>query len=108
MRFYTSGSTRRNTTTTTTPARESYEIDGAGSQRLSRAFRARVRANYFSDIEVQQTYHQNVYDASRRQRVLSGSVAGPLREYNITATADRSEYFYGTTSSSVRGGAPRS
>ncbi len=107
MRFYTLREHEARYDTTTTPARESYEIDGAGSQRLSRAFRARFRANYFSDIEVQQTYHQNVYDASRRQRVLSGSVAGPLREYNITATADRSEYFYGTTSSSVRGGAPR-
>jgi hypothetical protein len=48
-----------------------------------------------------------VYEASRRQRVFSGSVGGAWREYNITGTVDRSEYFYGTTSSTVRGGAPR-
>ena len=56
---------------------------------------------------MQQTYHQNVYEASRRQRVFSGSVGGAWREFTITGTADRSEYFYGTTSSTVRGGAPR-
>jgi LPS-assembly protein len=92
---------------TTTPERQSYEVRGAGTQRLGSAVRARFRADYFSDIQVQQTYHQNVYEASRRQRVFSGSVGGAWREYNITGTVDRSEYFYGTTSSTVRGGAPR-
>jgi LPS-assembly protein len=92
---------------TVTPARQSYEIRGAGTQRLGSRFRARFRADYFSDIEVQQTYHQNVYDASRRQRTFSGSVSGTWREYSLTGTLDRSEYFYGNTSSTVRGGAPR-
>ena len=75
-------STRPSTTTRSRPARQSYEVRGAGTQRLSNSVRARFRADYFSDIEVQQTYHQNVYDASRRQRVFSGSVSGAWREYN--------------------------
>ena len=91
----------------TTPERRSYEIRGSLSQRLGARMRARARADYFSDISVQQTYHQNVYEASRRQRVFSGSLSGAWRDLNYTGTFDRSEYFYGTTSSSVRGGAPR-
>ena len=91
----------------TTPERRSYEIRGSLSQRLGATMRARARADYFSDISVQQTYHQNVYEASRRQRVFSGSLSGAWRDLNYTGTFDRSEYFYGTTSSSVRGGAPR-
>ena len=43
-------STRRSTDDTTTPERQSYEIRGAGTQRISRAVRARFRADYFSDI----------------------------------------------------------
>jgi LPS-assembly protein len=93
--------------TVATPERESYEIRGTMSQMLTPRWRARGRADYFSSLEVQQTYNQNIYEASRRQRVFSGSVTGAWREYNIVGTFDRSEYFYGTTSSSVRGGTPR-
>jgi LPS-assembly protein len=107
MRFYALREHEAQYDDTTTPERQSYEVRGAGTQRISNAVRARFRADYFSDIAVQQTYHQNVYDASRRQRLFSGTVSGAWRQYNLTGTVDRSEYFYGTTSSSVRGGAPR-
>jgi LPS-assembly protein len=91
----------------TTPERRSYEIRGTMSQRLSRTFRARARADYFSDITVQQTYNQNVFDSSRRNRLYSGSVSGTLGTWNLTGSFDRNEYFYGTTQSTVRGGTPR-
>jgi LPS-assembly protein len=94
-------------TVTTTPERESYQIQGNLSQRLSRTFRARGRVDYFSDISVQQTYHQNVYNASQRQRVVNGSVTGVIGSWNLTSSYDRSEFFYGTTQSTVRGGTPR-
>lgn len=93
--------------TVTTPERRSYEIRGTMSQRLSRTFRARARADYFSDITVQQTYNQNVFDASRRTRVYSGSVTGTLGSWNLTGAFDRNEFFYGTTQSTVRGGTPK-
>ena len=93
--------------TVTTPERRSYEIRGTMSQRLSRTFRARARADYFSDITVQQTYNQNVFDASRRTRVYSGSVSGTLGSWNLTGAFDRNEFFYGTTQSTVRGGTPK-
>jgi LPS-assembly protein len=107
MRFYNLFEHEADYGDTVTPDRQSYEIRAAGTQRLTNSFRARFRADYFSDIAVQQTYHQNVYDASRRQRAYSGSVSGNWRQLSLIGTLDRSEYFYGTTSSSVRGGAPR-
>jgi LPS-assembly protein len=92
---------------TVTPERTSYEMRGAMSQRLGKSLRARARVDYFSSLEVQQTYFMNVYDASRRQRTYSASLSGTWREYNIVGTYDHSEYFYGSTSSSLRGGTPR-
>ncbi|HXE79902.1 MAG TPA: putative LPS assembly protein LptD, partial [Vicinamibacterales bacterium] len=94
-------------TVTTTPARRSHEIQGSMSQRLGSNIRARARADYFSDITVQQTYHQNLYEATRRQRVFSGSITGTWSQYTVTGTFDRSEYFRSATSSDLRGSAPR-
>ena len=89
------------------PERRSYEVRGSLSQRLGTRFRARGRADYFSDIAVQQTYNQNIYDSSRRSRLFSGSVTGSLAGWNLSAAYDRSETFYGTTQSTVRGGTPK-
>ena len=91
----------------TTPERRSYEVRGAMSQRIGKKFRARGRADYFSDITVQQTYNQNIYDSSRRSRIYSGSVTGTVGTWNLSGSFDRNEFFYGTTQSTVRGGTPR-
>ena len=112
IRFYnlnehTAEYTNDNGEFTTTPERTSYQIQGGLSQRIGRAFRARGRVDYFSDITVQQTYQQNVYNASQRQRVVNGSVSGVIGSWNMTGSYDRSEFFYGTTQSTVRGGTPR-
>ena len=94
-------------TIATTPERRSYEVRGAMSQRLGKRFRARGRADYFSDITVQQTYNQNIYDTSRRSRLYSGSVTGTVGTWNLSGAFDRNEFFYGTTQSTVRGGTPK-
>lgn len=90
-----------------TPARTSYELSGTMSQRLGSSLRARGRVDYFSSLAVQETYHMNVYDASRRSRTFSGSLTANIKEYSIVSSLDRSEYFYGSTSSSLRGTTPR-
>ena len=92
---------------TATPARESYQINGSLSQRISKSFRARGRVDYFSNITVQQTYSQNIYVATNHQRVMNGSVSGVIGTFSLNGSYDRSEYFYGTTQSTLRGGTPR-
>jgi LPS-assembly protein len=107
LREHTADYTSDDGNVTTTPERTSYQVQGSLSQRISRTFRARGRVDYFSDITVQQTYQQNVYNASQRQRVVNGSLSGVIGSWNLTSSYDRSEFFYGTTQSTVRGGTPR-
>jgi len=94
-------------TTTATPARRSYEIQGAATHDLGAGLRARGRVDYFSDITVQQTYHTNIYEASRRSRAFAGSLTGNWGVYAVTGAYERSETFFGTTSSTLNGGAPQ-
>lgn len=89
------------------PARRSYEIRGNVNQALGHGLRARGRADYFSDITVQQTFFTNIFDASRRQRTYNGSLSGTWGAYSLNGIFERSEFFFGTTSSTVTGGAPR-
>ena len=63
--------------------------------------------DYFSNISVQQTYSQNIFVATNHQRVMNGSVNGVLGTFSLNGSYDRSEYFYGTTQSTLRGGTPR-
>ena len=93
--------------TTTTPARQSYELQGNANQTIGTHMTAKGRVDYFSDITVQQTYHQNVYEASRRQRAVSGSLSGGWGPYTLNGTFDRREVFFGTTSSTLTGAVPR-
>ena len=94
-------------TTSLQPARRSYEVRGAANQGLGRHLRARGRVDYFSDITVQQTYNTNIYEASRRSRSIATALTGVWGIYNVTGAYERSETFYGTTSSSQNGTTPR-
>jgi LPS-assembly protein len=93
--------------TVTTPERKSYEVRGDASQELGAGFQARGRADYFSDITVQQTYQTNIYEASRRQRFYSGALTGNWNEYGLTAAYERKETFFGTTNSTLNGVTPK-
>jgi hypothetical protein len=83
------------------------QLNGNMSQGLPGGWYAQARANYFSSIQVQQTFSANINQNSQRNRLLGGSLTGSLAGYRITGTYDRSEFFTGTTVSSVRGSAPR-
>lgn len=93
--------------TTVTPGRQSYQIQGAANQYIGAGFRARGRMDYFSNITVQQTYNTDIYRASQRSRTMAGAVTGTWQTYSLTAAYDRSETFFGTTSSTLNGGTPR-
>lgn len=95
------------TTTTPVAGSTSYEIRASASQRLPAGLRARANVDYFSSIATQQTYYNNLYDASRRQRVYGGNVAGTWGANSVSATYNVSELFYGATDSTVYGSKPR-
>jgi LPS-assembly protein len=89
------------------PARRSYEIRAYSQQALPFNMRARVNVDYFSDVTVQQTYNSNLYDATRRQRLYGGNVAGAWGPNRVSVTYNRNEIFYGATNSQIYGGTPR-
>ena len=91
----------------TLPETRSFELRGSANQKLPGNLRARANVDYFSDITVQQTYYTNLYDASRRQRVYGGNVSGAWGAWNLSGTYNRTELFYGQTSSVIQGYGPR-
>ena len=93
--------------TSTLPAKTSYEFTGAVTQALGGAARARVRLDYFSDVQTQQLYHQNIYQASRRNRLIEAGVSDIFGPVSTSALYQRNETFNDQTSSFVYGSTPR-
>jgi LPS-assembly protein len=94
-------------TPTTQPGSRSYEISGSANQLLPGNLHARARVDYWSSIETMQTFHTNIYDASRNQRTVGANVIGGWGTYTLSGTLDHSEYFYSKTQSILNGGWPR-
>jgi hypothetical protein len=92
--------------TTTSPALKTYEIGGAVAHALPAGIRARGRIDYFSDLTTQQLYNTNIYEASRRQRTMAGSITGAWAGVSVTGNFQRSELFTSLTESIVNGFAP--
>ena len=90
-----------------TPARRSYEVRGRARQALTRNLTARGQVSFFSDITVQQTYHSNIFEASNRERNLTGNVAGSWGSYQLSGTFELNETFFGDRASTLWGGGPR-
>jgi LPS-assembly protein len=99
--------TLSNGSTTETPARRSYSLGGDMSQALGGTFRLRANADYFSSVVTQQQYQQDLARATNRNRRFGAHVTGTLGQYQISATADRTDYFYTATSLSTYGSMPR-
>jgi len=97
--------TRYEQSDATLPAKTSYEFTGAVTQALGGSARARMRLDYFSDVFTQQIYHQNIYQASRRSRIIeagASDVFGPLAttllyQRNQTFDSEQQSVLYGST-----------
>ena len=93
--------------TTTLPAKVSYEITGTVTQALAGNARGRMRLDYFSDVLTQQLYHQNVYMASRRSRLIEGGVSDVFGPLAATFLYQRNETFNSGSSTFLYGSTPR-
>jgi len=84
--------------TVTRPATRSYDINGGVSQGLPHGFRLVGNVNYFTSIEDQQKYEQNVYDFSNRSRNFAVNLSGMLaRRVRLGMTVQQQDIYYGTT-----------
>ena len=89
------------------PARQSFQLNGSLTQALGSHIRARGSVDYFSDVTVQQTFHANILEASRRERRFAGNLQGNWGTYTLSGTVDWNETFFGETESALNGAAPR-
>jgi LPS-assembly protein len=89
------------------PAKTSYEFTGAVAQALGGAARARMRLDYFSDVLTQQLYQQNIYQASRRNRIIEAGVSDAFGPLSTTLLYQRNETFNDQTSSFLYGSTPK-
>jgi LPS-assembly protein len=98
------------TTTTAAAGGRSYRVEGGMAQNLGGGFRARANANYFSKASVEQKYQQDVARATQSSRTFGGNITGNWREFLLSGTMDRVDYFdtFSTTSNvTTYGGLPR-
>ncbi len=107
-RFSRSESTfTENGLTATLPGRNSFEITGNATQAIGRSTRAHLRLEYFTDIVTQQLYHQDLYQATRRNRTIESGVNTARGPLSGSALFQRNETFSSATQSLVYGSAPR-
>jgi LPS-assembly protein len=92
---------------TTTPGARSYSLGGDFSQRLPGRFSLRGNADYFSSVVTQQTYQQDLNRMTNSNRRIGINLSGSLGQYQVSATADRTDYFYSATSLTTYGSMPR-
>ena len=89
------------------PARRSFRMRGNLQHSFSDAIQARGQVDYFSDIEVQQTYQRDIFQATNSSRSYGGNVTGSWNAYTLNGTADFRETFFGLDDSSLHGAGPR-
>jgi len=91
----------------TLPAKTSYEFTGAVTQALGGRARARMRLDYFSDVFTQQIYHQNLYQASRRSRIVEAGASDVFGPLATTLLYQRNETFDNEEKSVLYGSTPK-
>lgn len=96
-----------NGVTSTLPASTSIEVTGNATQALGRRARGHLRIEYFTDVITQQLYHQNLYQATRRNRTIEAGINDTVGPWAMSALYQRNQTFSSTTSSVVYGGTPR-
>ena len=89
------------------PERRSYEVRGNARHRLTSNLTARARVDFFSNVTVRQTYHQNVFQAANQNRNISGNLSGTFGSYQLSSTYDATETFFGDRAAALWGGGPR-
>ena len=92
---------------TTLPGATSYELTGTVAHAFGRGVTGRARIDYFSDAVSQQVLHQDLYQASRRNRLIEGSLTAALGPLATSAHYERNEVDNGPTDTLVYGSTPR-
>jgi LPS-assembly protein len=96
-----------NGVTTVLPASTSYEVTGSAVHGLGQAITARARVDYFSDVQTQQLLHQDVFEASRRNRIIEGGITAAFGTLSTQFLYQRNEIINNVSDTIVSGSTPR-
>jgi len=83
------------------PAHRTFDIRGNVNQAVSGTMRLNAHVNYFTDVETQQLYQQNIYDMSQRRRSIGAQITGGAGRYRWSGQFDVNDVFYGTQASRI-------
>lgn len=87
-------------------AKKSYTVVGGLTQRLPLNLRLRGNADYYSSVETNQLYQQDLLRATGSRR-FGANLSGNWSEYSLSVTADRNDYFSSATAFQTAGSLPR-
>ena len=90
-----------------TPATRSYNIQSNITQGLPARTRLTASIDYFSSIEVQQLYQQDLYESSKRSRSWTAATTSSWGGFLLSSNYRRAETFLNQTNSYVEGARPR-
>jgi LPS-assembly protein len=79
--------------TVVTPARQSFTVTGDLTQGFGTHVRLLARSNYASSVQALQTFHQSLYDVSRRTRDVGAQVYGTWGRYRLSSNARFTDTF---------------
>jgi hypothetical protein len=96
-----------NDTVNVLPQNTSFELTGVATHAFSPSVRGRARVDYASDLFTQQLYHQDIYQASRRTRIIDGGITAALGALSTSVSYTRNELIQSATSTQVYGSTPR-
>jgi LPS-assembly protein len=91
---------------TTTPRERTFTLGGDFTQRLPGTFSLRGNADYFSSIRTQ-VYQQDINRLTNSNRRMGTNLSGTLGQVQVSATADRTDFFSTATTLTTYGSMPR-
>jgi lipopolysaccharide assembly outer membrane protein LptD (OstA) len=90
-----------------TQPKDIFQLTGSARQRINRELTAQANINYFSDVLLQQLYHQDIYQATQRQRTIGLGLSGNFPLVSAGLYYQQSEVFSSETQSVLYGSTPR-
>ena len=89
------------------PAQRSYTLNAESSQEINRRLRVFGRARYYSNLQTQQLYQQNLYDFSARDRWLTGTLQGNYNFGRVQALVEQRDIYRTATLTERQGRLPQ-
>jgi len=87
-------------------AQKAFLVNGGITQDLPFNLKGRARIDYSSQLQVNQFYSRDIFNATQSQSMITGNVAGSWQFVNASLTGTRNQLFFSQTASVISGSLP--